>query len=53
MIRRVWWRLRILWLQRVRGRSGRFDRFNDPRFVKLCPRCLNPTGQCRCPQPDQ
>ncbi len=47
-IRRVWWRLRIVWLQRVRGRSGRFDRFNDPQFVKLCLVCFELPDRCGC-----
>lgn len=35
MIRRLYWRLRITWLQKVRRRSGRFDSFNDPVFQSI------------------
>jgi hypothetical protein len=37
VIRRLYGRLRILWLQRVRGRSGRFDPDNDPVFERIDP----------------
>jgi hypothetical protein len=35
VIRRLLGRLRILWLQKVRRRSGRFDRLNDPVFESI------------------
>ena len=47
-LRLLWLRLRTLWVQNVHGRSGNFDSFNDPVFVKLCPRCLSPPGSCNC-----
>jgi hypothetical protein len=35
VIRRWLGRLRILWIQKVHKRSGRFDRFNDPVFKPI------------------